>query len=152
VADEVRRTAAWFNDVATRADDGDRHALKTALEAHAAVPSLWPRSASSAPTRRKPCSTPSSTADRQLLTRATVERQLETMRDDLLGRPAERARAHPGRPDRPLLAGVQQADHDLASRTERRSPWSTAISPAPGGTGDQRLLRATRALATVDAS
>lgn len=150
LGDRSRDTLKWINDVIARAEEGDRDALDLALQAHAAVPSLWPKASVLGTQAERMLLDAVVDADRQLLTRATVERQLKAMRDELAG-------ANPTEVERILVDRVvlcwmacQQADLDLIHRTRASVPLAQGeYLQRRAERAERRLLRATKALATV---
>jgi len=148
--DRTKETLEWINDVIARADEGDHDALDLALQAHAAVPSLWPKASVLSTNAERMLLDAVVDGDRQLLTRATVERQLKAMRDELAGtNPTEVERILV---DRVVLCWLacQQADLDLIHRTTASVPLAQGeYLQRRAERAERRLLRATKALATV---
>jgi len=148
--DRTNDTLEWINDVIARAEEGDRDAMDLALQVHAAVPSLWPKASVLGTQAERMLLDAVVDGDRQLLTRATVERQLEAMRDELAG-------ANPTEVERILVDRVvlcwlacQQADLDLIHRTRASVPLALGeYLQRRAERAERRLLRATKALATV---
>lgn len=148
--DHTRQVVDWINDVTARADDGDQDALELALQAYAAVPALWPKANVLRDHAERMLLDRVVDGDRQLLTRATVERQLKTMRDELAGpNPTEVERILV---DRVVLCWLacQQADVDLIHRTQAGvSLTQGEYLQRRAERAERRLLRATKTLATV---
>jgi len=76
---------AWVLAVTERADQGDKEALKLALEAHQAVPRLWPKAGVLRDNAERSILDALLREGRQPFTRATIEHQLDQMRADLCG-------------------------------------------------------------------
>ena len=145
-----RAASAWLTTVIDQAEAGDRQALKLAVEAHKAVPWLW------SPVNQLQANVERSVldamlgADRQLFARATIERQMEVMRANLLGSspsPLERLLV-----DRVVVSWLecQHADLGLAQRTTGNHTFALGdYHQRRAERAERRLLRATKALATV---
>ena len=148
--DRTRQVVTWIRDVTACAEEGDRDALELALEAYAAVPALWPKANILRDHAERMLLDRVVDGNRQLFTRSLVERQLKTMREELIG-------ANPTEVERVLVDRVvlcwlacQQADVDLIHRTQ------AGVSLVQGEylqrraeRAERRLLRATKTLATV---